>query len=1231
MAATALQFPTSYTRSAASGNASTPGDLCWRADVARLGKLAEIHSVDEVLNAAFVALVHRYTGQDDIVVGRTEKGAGLTGVQSRISADTSFAELVGQLESAQAVSIQDSIQVAFAGAGFGSPDGVELVLEVRIEGDKADFALRYDGALFAPEFIARLAANYQTLVADAVDRPGEPVHGLRLLADEEQRYLLETVNATDWSYLRDTPVHAMVEFQATQTPDAPALEHLGQTTTYRELNERANALARALLAAGVNPGDRIGVSLPRSARLVCLLLAVHKAGCAYVPLDPAYPGDRLKAIADTAAMSAVVVDSAPSWLADLDVTAIDETALWTRAAEQEVTNVDLVVDAAAASHLIYTSGSTGLPKGVVIHHRNVAALLAWAWETYTCDDVARVLFSTSLNFDLSVFELWCPLTMGGCVVVVDNVLALTEPGDLNPSLVNTVPSALTVLVQRDAVPASTTVMNVAGEPLPRELVNSVFDSSPVQRVYNLYGPSEDTTYSTYKCFTDPTADVPTIGVPIHNTKAYLLDARGALVPHGVVGELHLGGDGLSSGYINDAERTAAVFVDAPAVIGRRTLYRTGDLARWTENGELFFMGRKDNQVKIRGYRIELGEIESVLREVEGVRDVAALAVRTGTDTRLVCYVGTGLAEAAIGEHLRGRLPHYMQPAKIVIEPELPLLPNGKVDRKALAARTVDWGTAHLGESTLNAAQSEIAAVWSEVLGLDGIPADLDFFSIGGHSLLANLLAARLSERCAVGVRVSEIYEFRTVAAQADMVRDKRAAAPETLADDDVDGRLALADRTLRESAKSHGVPGAASVVVIDGRSHATYYGLDDLAAGTARDETSRQRVTCVTKVLVAYVALMLVDQGRLTLDDPLGDLVPEAARRRGGPVDFTLRQLLSHTSGIDDSYEVWNTTDFPDLASYVASFQHYPQVADPGEIFAYSACGTSIAALAIERVLGMSWRRAVNTMLLQPLGIETIAESLAAGDHYGSSVATGYLWNEPENAYAPFVPGPQTMANDAADSFSVCFTTEEVATLALFALDDGVTRDGKRLLSAELARQMRTPQIDIPGHHFMHSWGLGWLHFDENVFGFNSNGSGHHNFVQVFAETRTVLVMLANAYPTFGLYEDLVKSVTGEGLIRPGRGGEVDIDVCVGEYASDGYRLEVTRGPDRLRYVFFQRESQEDWTRLDEGDLVASGTGGFTSMSEKNVLAGSISFIWSTDPARPKFVRLGQRVARRVG
>ncbi|MFJ3877706.1 amino acid adenylation domain-containing protein [Streptomyces sp. NPDC090077] len=1209
----------------------------------------------DLWHAAFAVLVHRYSGQDDVLLGRAGGAHGApVAVRSRPAPEQSLPALAREFAAAHHEAVRTSVPGTAADLGGGLragflesdgttpvPEGFALLLEARPAPEGPLFTLHYDRALFPGTLIARMAANLDTLLADAAARPGTPAAELALLSPEEYRRVVHGFNDTALPYDRDTPLHALVAAQAARTPDAPAVEWRGSTLTYRELDRQANRLARSLASHGIVPGSRIGLSLGRTHHAVALLLAVHKAGCAYVPLDPAYPADRLAAIASTADLAAVVHDGdgAPGWLGAGGVRALPWQELREKADSEDERPPAVTVDPSATTHLIHTSGSTGLPKGVVISHRNVVALLAWARQTYGAEDLRRVLFSTSLNFDLSVYELWAPLTRGGCVVVVDNVLALTEDEGLRPTLVNTVPSALNVLLQRGAVPASTRVLNVAGEPLSRELVNGAFAATAVERLYNLYGPSEDTTYSTWKCFTGPTDGAPTIGVPVHNTTAFLLDPLGRPVPLGATGELHLGGDGLAAGYINDPERTAASFVDAPAHLGEvqgGRLYRTGDLARWTEEGELRFLGRRDNQVKVRGFRIELGELEAALRGVVGLRDVAALAVRSGDDTRLVCYVGLEgdeVAVEAMAAHLRAKLPHYMQPARIVVEERLPRLPNGKVDRKALGARDVDWGRPDTGTDVFDDPdEAEVAAVWSDLLGLSRVSPALDFFSVGGHSLLATLLAARLSDAAGRPVRVAEIYRHRTLAEQAALLRRTRAEAAAAPAEAGPAQRLRAVAETLRESAHGHGVPGAGAAVFLDGTLELTYHGVTDTVSGAAYGADTRQRVTCVTKPMLAFVALRLVDRGLLGLDQPLDELLPQAFRRRdGGTVKVTLRHLLSHTSGVDDSYEVWHDTGLPDLGSYIATLPAYGQLFEPGEVFAYSAVGTSIVAALIEELLGVPWRRAVTELLLAPLGIREVPETLTEGGHYGGAVSVGYVWTEKEKGYLRHDPPPQTIADDAAGSFSVCLTLEELARIAMLAVDDGVAPGGERLLSAGLAREMRTPQVPVPGHHFMHAWGLGWLMFGPSAFGFNSNGSGHHNFIQIFPEERSFLLLLANAYPAFGLYEDLLRSLTGEGLIRTGRPFEMELADCAGLYASDGYRLEVLHGEaEHLRYAYAERQPDASWLCLDEGDLVLSGAGGFSSMSERNVLAGSISFIPTPGTAVPGFVRIGQRFARKT-
>jgi CubicO group peptidase (beta-lactamase class C family) len=344
-----------------------------------------------------------------------------------------------------------------------------------------------------------------------------------------------------------------------------------------------------------------------------------------------------------------------------------------------------------------------------------------------------------------------------------------------------------------------------------------------------------------------------------------------------------------------------------------------------------------------------------------------------------------------------------------------------------------------------------------------------------------------------------------------------------------------------------------------------------------------------------------------------------------------VRQLLSHTSGIDDSYEIWADNDCSDLASYVRRFEKYAQVADPGEVFLYSDAGTAIAALLIERLLGMPWRRAVNTMLLDPLEITNIPEGSDFAHHYGGSAATGYLWDAASGEYQPVPSGKLSMSNDNLDSLSVCFTLDELVTLARFALDDGVTRRKKRLLSAELARQMRIRQVDVPGHHLIHSWGLGWMHFDEESFGFESVGPGQHNFIQIFPERRMVLVLVSNAYPSFVVYYDVLRPVTGQPWQDARPDLAFDIALCTGTFSADGFRLIVTRGGERLDYRYFKRRAEDEWFEYDSGHLVPSGSDRFSATSARNILRGSITPIWSGDGPSPKFVRFGQRLLRRIG
>ena len=642
------------------------------------------------LLAAFQTLLHRYTAQDDIVVGspittrsRVET-EGLIGyfpnvlvLRTLLAGDPTFVELLERvretclgafehqdvplekiameiregrelshaplfqvlflLQSRERAALGlDGLDVQLRPVDFGSAKfDVTLAMAEGAEGLLATLEYRTD--LFDAATIARMAGHVGALLEGIAADPGQPLSRLPMLTEPERTLLTGTWCATHEPFPQDATMHGLVAEQARRTPDAVAVASLDGQLTYAELEERAARLASVLRAAGVGPETIVAVCLPRTHDMMVALLGVMKAGGAYVALDPAYPADRVAfMLSDTRAPVLLTVGPLAAVLPTVAGTAVillDQpwpAAALRDGAEATATNL---------AYIIYTSGSTGTPKGVAIAHRSAVALITWARGVYTDAELAGVLASTSLCFDLSIFELFVPLALGGTAVVADNALQLPAvAARRHVSLINTVPSAAAELVRSGDIPASVRTVNLAGEPLPTALVDALYALPHVERVYDLYGPSEDTTYSTF-ALRRPGVP-PTIGRPISNTRAYVLDPHRRPVPIGVPGELFLGGEGLARGYLHRPDLTAERFVadpfsDDPA----DRLYRTGDRVRWRPDGSLEFFGRFDNQVKIRGYRIELGEIEVALNALPSIRESAVIAHEEGPgDRRLVAYV-----------------------------------------------------------------------------------------------------------------------------------------------------------------------------------------------------------------------------------------------------------------------------------------------------------------------------------------------------------------------------------------------------------------------------------------------------------------------------------------------------------------------------------------------------------------------------------------------------------------
>jgi pristinamycin I synthase-3/4 len=770
------------------------------------------------LLAAFQALLSRYSGQEDLAVGSPTSGrdsalAGLVGyfvnpvvLRADLSGSPGFRELASRTREASLAALEHAdlpfpllaerlqperdasrapvFQVLFAWQSVGlgelalGEEGTRLRLgdltleSLALAERRAPFdlqlmmaeakdwgivaSLQFDAALFDGETAARMLGHLATLLDAAAADPEKPVGELPILTDRERAQLLVDWNDTGEAR-REGLLHEPFLEQARRTPDAPALVCGEESLTYAELARRSGELARQLVRMGVGPEVRVGISLPRTPEMVISLLAVLRAGGAYVPMDPSYPAERLAFLREDSGAVLVLDRNPVSGDAPRGVSTMGKP-----------TSGNL-------AYLIYTSGSTGRPKGVAIEHGSAAAFVRWAGEAFPAGHLKGVLAATSINFDLSIFEIFVPLSRGGTVILAQDALSLSGlPAAGEVTLVNTVPSALAELLRMGGLPPSVRVVNLAGEPLTAELAGAIYEQCPsVEAVCNLYGPSEDTTYSTWDRVERGAAAV-SIGRPVAGTRAYGVDREGRLVPAGFPGELLLGGAGLARGYLGRPELTAERFVPDPFGNGER-LYRTGDLVRHRPDGRLDFLGRIDHQVKIRGFRVEPGEIEAALR-LEGVADAAVVARE---QVLAAFYVG-GPAPESLRESLRRRLPEHLVPAFLVPLEALPLNPNGKIDRKALAA--LPLVAEKTGRTRPQGAVEELlAGIWADLLGVEPGVEDR-FFDLGGHSLLATRVVSRVREALGVDLPLSAFFERPTVAGLAREIEalQKQDTAPPVL-------------------------------------------------------------------------------------------------------------------------------------------------------------------------------------------------------------------------------------------------------------------------------------------------------------------------------------------------------------------------------------------------------------------------------------------------------------------
>ncbi|MFE9427018.1 amino acid adenylation domain-containing protein [Kitasatospora sp. NPDC006697] len=828
----ALRLPTDRPRTGARGTAAHHGFRLPAESARALAATAEAAggTLFTGLLTACQVLFSRHTGQEDLALGTLAAGrpaaelAHLVGafdnpllLRAQVRPEAPFTELLAETRTALAAGLAhqevpfERVRAALGeGRDAGDTPGIQVLVLLREAAEFAqapalairteqltggpaafeitvaftatadgalDVEIGYDSALFEAATIEVLARHLAVLLGAVAADPARTVADLPL-ADEAELRLLTTdwaVNHTDFP--SESCVHELVAEQARLRPEAVAVTAGLEQLTYARLEAGANRLANRLVADGVQPGTFIAVCLPRGPELITTLLAVLKAGCAYLPLNPDYPADRLGFMLSDAAVPLCLTES---WLTGklpaggTRMVALDE--LEQEIAAQPDTAPEVAVTADDPAYLMYTSGSTGTPKGAVIGHRSVVRIFANTdWISLGPDDVMTQ--GSDVTFDAAILEIWGPLLAGSRIVVIDKDTLLD-------------PAALTAAMRRNGVTtlfATTAVFNQIAAADPHafgaltnvlfggEAANSVrvaevlASPTPPKRLVNLYGPTETAVLGTWHLISRADENMPVpIGRAVANTTVYALDEQLRPVPVGVPGELFIAGPGVAQGYLNRPELTADRFLENPYGGPQdRRMYRTGDLVRWTSAGVLEYVGRADHQVKVRGYRIEPGEIELVLQQHPQVGVALVVALADGEHKRLVGYVtpavpGQQAQPAELREFVAARLPVHMVPSAVVCLPEFPLTPSGKVDRRALPAPEHAAAAAEDVQEPRTEAEKVLARIWSDVLGVPAVGVTDNFYELGGDSVLGIKVVAR-AKKAGLVITAKDVFRRQTIA------------------------------------------------------------------------------------------------------------------------------------------------------------------------------------------------------------------------------------------------------------------------------------------------------------------------------------------------------------------------------------------------------------------------------------------------------------------------------------
>ena len=693
----------------------------------------------------------------------------------------------------------------------------DLTFDVVDKNGLLSFAFEYSTELFRPETIQRFH-DYITLLIDGVlDMPNRRLFEITMIPDSERQFLMPNVKETKDPWESFTGIHQMIEKMALDHPNALAVSFEESHLTYGELDRRAEVLARKIFGKTKGDNSIIGLCAERSLEMIVGLLAILKAGCAYLPIDPKYPTDRIRFMMEDADLRGLVTQRNLVSLFDAslegiflldtldakdakdakdandakDITGVSGVSDTKDTSGTRIETLQLPVpDRSDLAYVIYTSGSTGKPKGVAISHGNILSSTAGRLDFYPVNPEAFLLLS-SISFDSSKAGIFWTLCTGGNLVIaparieqdVARLGALIQRHKISHTLM--LPSLYHLLLElgdADTLTSLSAVM-VAGEACPVSLVERHFSALPTTQLYNEYGPTEATVWCiAHKIERGQTSNVP-LGRPVAGAGIYLLDGHKNLVPRGAVGEIHIGGDGLSNGYVKRPELTAERFIGNPfSENAEDRLYKTGDLARYNAEGTLEFLGRTDQQIKIRGYRVELGEIEKAIRATGKLSEVVVLVEELGASSkRLVSYISSEnkIEVDELKLELKRRLPDYMVPASVIQVAEMPMLPNGKIDIARLREQpsSIPTESEKTGQLPRNELEEKLLRIWSELLERDAIGIHDNFFDLGGDSILSIRLISEARKED-IQLTPNQIFDNQTIADLAEYIQDKESREEE---------------------------------------------------------------------------------------------------------------------------------------------------------------------------------------------------------------------------------------------------------------------------------------------------------------------------------------------------------------------------------------------------------------------------------------------------------------------